>query len=416
MKRRSAFLGLAALLAGAPLLCAADWPGWRGPGASGEWREVTLPARLGAGNVEEVWSAGVGGGYAGIAVAGEQVFTMDRPAGSDLERVLCFERRTGRLIWKYEYQADYGDLSYGSGPRSTPLVVGDRIYTLGTVGRLFCLDRRSGRPLWGVEAVDDLDAKMPAWGFAASPLAVDDLLILQLGARPAGTVIALDRDTGKERWRALDDRPGYSTPILKKINGATQLVVWTADAAWGLAPGSGEIHWTFPFRTSNFDVAIISPVVHDDRLYLSGYWDGAATAILSEEGPRASWKGRVPANLMATPLWRDGYLYTLDRRRGLLCLNWNTGEVLWGDEHRITPKDRNPHTAMVWAGDRAAFLNSEGELIIARLSPEGVREDGRVNIIGPTWAPPAFAEQEVFARDDKRIVVVRILVERNGPK
>jgi outer membrane protein assembly factor BamB len=399
------------LVAGGLMLNAGDWPGWMGPDAAGEWRGVRLPAEFGDKAVAELWSTEIGGGYAGIAVAGDQVFTLDRPADSELERVLCLDRKTGRVLWTHEYAADYGDLDHGNGPRSTPLVDGDRVYTLGTVGRLVCLNRRTGELVWEVDAVADLAAEIPTWGFSASPILAGRLLIVPLSARPGGTVVALDAATGEELWRALDDRTGYSTPVVKRIGGREQLVVWTADAAWGLTPEDGEILWTFPFRTSNFDVSIISPVVVGSRLYLSGYWDGAATAVLSDRGPQASWKERVPANLMATPLWRDGYLYSLDRRQGLLCLRWETGEVLWSDEHRMTPKDRNPHASMVWAGERAVFLNSEGELIVARLSPEGYAEDGRVAIIGPTWAPAAFAGQEVFARDDSRIVAVRVAPE-----
>ena len=395
-----------------------DWPQWRGEGRSGVWEGVRLPQKMTAEDVKKRWSVPVGGGYSGIAVAGGRVFTMDRSKATEREaertekaareRVLCFDVETGKSRWAYEYSADYGDMDHDKGPRSTPTVRGDRVYTLGAVGHLACLRAATGSPLWSIDVATKFDIKMPIWGHSVSPLIEGPLVIVQVGARPDGTVLAFDVDTGEERWRALEDRPGYSSPIVMENRGKKQLVVWTADNIVGLVPSSGKVLWSVPFRTSSYDVAIISPVVADDRLFVSGYWDGSGAFSLGKSPPESSWKVDMPACLMATPLYRDGHLYALDKRQGVVCLDWKTGKVLWKDGHRITPKGRNPHASMVWAGTRVVILNTPGELILGEFTPSGYEEHGRVPIVGETWSHPAFSGQDVFARSDTELVCFRV--------
>ncbi len=416
---RPEFLAVLLALVVSTSALADDWPQWRGARRDGVWRGVRLPARLTEDSVETRWRVPIGGGYAGIAVVGQRVLTMDRPATGKIERVVCFDSRNGKVEWSHEYAADYGDLDHAQGPRATPTVERGRVFAVGTVGYVACLRLEDGAPVWTVDAATRLRAKQPIWGHAASPLLVDDLVILQLGARPKGTVIALDRRSGEERWRALDDRPGYSSPIVATIGGKRRLLVWTADRLWALDPATGASQWSVEFRTSNFDVAIISPVVCGPRVVLSGFWDGTRVFDASSDGvPRPVWQARQPSCLMATPLSRDGKLWALDRRNGFLCVEWATGRELWRDDYRLTPKERNPHASIVWVDDAssraagrsglAVALNALGDLVLLGLGAERYEELGRVHIIDKTWAHPAFAGQEVFARDHRELVCVRI--------
>ncbi len=400
------FLIRPALGAGEP----ADWPGWRGPDGAGVWAGVRLPEKFTAESIERRWRVPMGGGYSGIAVQGARVFTQDRQKGPPaIERVVCLDRKTGGTLWAHSYAADYGDLDHPNGPRATPLVRDGLVYTFGAAGHLVCLEESAGKVVWRLDLVKEFEAKVPIWGHSASPVLWRDVLLVHAGARPGGTLLALHPQTGKERWRAIDDRPGYSTPIAVRFGGRDQILLWTADGAHGIDPSSGARIWEFPFKTSSYDVAIISPVFRKNRVFVSGYWDGAEVFEIEDAGkPRSVWKARVPGCLMATPLQRDGHVFVLDKNRGLSCLDWETGEILWDDGHKLTPPGRSPHASLVWADGRCVALNSEGELVVARLSPTGYEEIGRAAIIGPTWAHPAFAGQEVFARNDSEIVCVGV--------
>ena len=401
---------------------AGDWPQWQGPGRAGVWSSVRLPRRLEPGAVEKLWSADVGGGFSGVVVVGNRVLTMDRSRASEKERVVCLDRKDGSLLWTHSYPAPYGDLDWGKGPRATPAVDGGDVFTLGAVGRVSCLSLSDGKPRWSLDLQRRFGGKQPTWGHSASPLVVGDLVYLQAGGQDGATVVALDRRTGRERWRALADRPGYSSPVMVRVGSTDRLLVWTADRLVALDPLTGEEVWGVPFRTSSYDVAIISPVFDGSRLFVSGYWDGAlACSLRHGQGPRELWKSRRLSCLMSTPLWSGDHLYVLDKRDGLLCVHWPSGKVVWSDQHRLTPRGRNPHAALVWAGEdrsdkvaggSAVAVNAVGELVLLNLSPERFEDRGRVKIIEgddvPVWAHPAFSGQEVFVRSQRELVCTRV--------
>ena len=399
-----------------------DWPQWRGPGRAGVWSSVQLPPRLGPGAVEKLWSSKVGGGFSGVVVAGDRVLTMDRGGSGEEERVLCLNRKDGSLLWTHSYPAPYGDLDWGKGPRATPAVEGGEVFTLGAVGRVACLRLSDGKPRWSLDLQTRFGGKQPTWGHSASPLVVGDLVYLQAGGERGASVVALDRQTGRERWRALEDRPGYSSPVMAKVGSTEQLLVWTADRLVALDPRTGEEIWGVPFRTSSYDVAIISPVFDGSRLFVSGYWDGAlACGLQHGQGPVELWRSRRLSCLMSTPLWSGDHLYVLDKRDGLQCIHWPSGKSVWSDEHRLTPRGRNPHAALVWAGEgrsgtnaggAAVAVNAVGELVLLNLTPQRFEDRGRVKIIeagdAPLWAHPAFSGQEVYVRSQKELVCVRV--------
>jgi outer membrane protein assembly factor BamB len=393
-------------IAALPRLAAADWPEWRGPDRAGVWADVKLPGRLEAAHVKVKWRQPLGGGYAGISVVGDRVLTQDRQGGD--ERVICLTRDTGKTLWTHGYPADYGKMEYANGPRTTPTVRGGRVYAQGAVGHIVCLDLATGAPRWKLDTLAAYGGKLPQWGHAASGLIAGDCIVFQAGGPPGPTLVALELETGKERWRAMKDRPGYSAPALQTIQGRRQIVHWSAESVAGLDAGTGEVLWQAPYA-STYDVAIHSPVFHDGLLLVSGYWEGSKALRFAAAGaPVEAWGGKALSLLMSTPLFRDGHLYGLDKSKGIACVEWQSGKVLWTDGHQATPRDRNPQAAMVWAGERAAIFNAKGELILASLTPGGYEEHGRVPITGETWAHPAFAGQEVFARSDTEIVAVEV--------
>lgn len=386
-----------------------DWPQWRGPGRDGVWPAQGLPDRLSDG-LKARWRAPLGGGYGGIAVVQGRVYVMDRQTmPRDVERVLCLSSKDGSILWQHEYAVDYNRMDYGNGPRSTPLVAGDRVYTFGAVGHLCCLDATKGKLLWQRDTVKELKGRIPTWGHACSPLLDGERLIVQVGGEPTACLVAFDKDTGKEIWRALPDRPGYSSPIFIDTKGGRQLVYWTAEHLNGLDLATGKVLWQVPHETE-YDVTITDPVYHDGVLLVSDYWKGSKAVALDDQGrnPRILWQGRRLSQLMCTPLVRDGHVYALDRAQGLKCIELKTGTVKWEGEH-VTPKDRNPQASLVWCGEQALIFNTPGELLLTRLTPTGCELRGKVAILDRTWAHPSFAEGCIFARNDQEIVCVPLL-------
>lgn len=390
-------------------LLAADWPEWRGPGRAGRWEGVSLPGKLDAGAIELLWSASLGGGYSGVAVVGHRVVTMDRPKGKPIERIACLDRATGKTLWAHEYAADYGDMAYGNGPRCTPTVRDGRIFTQGAVGHAYALDLESGKVLWKLDVAKTHGGKIPEWGYATSPLVFERLVLVQAGGAPGPTLIALDTATGQERWKALNEAPGYSSPVVIEQDARQQVAFWSAESVVGLDPASGQVLWRVPYK-STYAVAIASPVLDDGILLVSGFWEGSkAVRLHGRKEPEEIWSGKNLSCLMSTPLLRDGHLYALDKSLGLLAIEWKTGKVIWSDEHRVTPRERNPQASMVWAGsDRAMILNARGELILARLRPGGYEEQGRVKVSADTWSHPAFSGQDIFVRAETEVSCWRL--------
>lgn len=386
-----------------------DWPRWRGPRGNGTWRAGELPEKWPSQGLRRLWRQPIGGGYSGIAVTDGRAVTLDRQTDpEEVERVLCFAAATGELLWKVTYPVAYNNLQYGNGPRATPSIADGLVYTIGAVGDVYCITVDRGERVWTRNLERDFKAPRPGWGFSAAPLLYKNLLLIHAGARPDGCILALDQKTGKEVWRRLTDPAGYATPILMKHQGQPLLVTWTPSNVHGLDPSTGNVHWSLPFQVTH-GTSIAAPVSYGDIIIVSGYWDGSKAIRLGESIDEAEfvWKDRRNMRaLMSQALVRDGHGYLLDKRHGLTCFHIGSGKKLWDDANRMTPKGRNPQATMVWAGggDRALVLNSDGELILARLRPSGYREESRVRLIGPTWAHPSYAGDRVFARDDTEII------------
>src|SRR5262245_53238171 len=401
-----------------------DWPQWRGPNRDGDWRENGIVASIPASGLPVRWRARVLNGWSGPAVASGRVYVTDHNYKSDpeVERVLCFAETTGKLLWLHEYPCPYGDMEYGNGPRATPTVHDGMVYTLGTKGHLVCLNGETGALVWKKDLVRDLNAEIPRYGASAAPLVENDLLIVAAGAKPNGTLVAFDRTTGEERWRALADRPAYSAPILVEAAGKRQVIFWTGDNVNSLDPTTGQLLWQVPFKAT-FDPAqaTATPVLHKDKLLCLAAWNrGSLMLQLDTENPGASvfWKTRSqPTASISTPVFRDDkYIYTIIGDGALCCLDPATGNEIWNT--RAATSERFGTAHIVTNAERFFLLNQQGHLIAAHLTPDGYREAGRVPLIEPTagyraggpivWAHPAFANRHVFARNDRELVCVSL--------
>lgn len=387
-----------------------DWPRWRGPNADGRWNPAGLPEDFEKKEPQELWRQAIGAGFGGVTTDQGRVYVMDRlKTPKEVERVLCFDAESGTPLWKQEWDAAYGGMEYGTGPRASVNIRDGRAYALGATGVAVCLDAVNGNVIWKLDAVEAFGARIPQWGFAASPVLDGDRVLLHVGAEN-GSVIALDKTTGKELWRGGPDKAGYCTPEIITHDGNRQLIAWGPEHVQSLNPDSGAVNWLYPYKIT-YGVSIAQPLYHHGVLLVSGYWHGAKAFRLGA-GVELLWENeKENCGLMSAPLFKDGVVYMLDKTHGLQAFELKTGKILWSDNNMLTPKDRNPQMSLVWmdeARSLAALLNASGELVYVKLTPEKREELARWQIIGKTWAHPAFSGNRVFARNDKELIAWRL--------
>jgi outer membrane protein assembly factor BamB len=439
-------IGGAAAFVAPPSALGRDWPQWLGEDREGVWRETGLLERFPAGGPKVLWRAPLGPGNSGPAVAKGRVYVMDRrPAlGADgkpapaekgkspgKERVVCLGAGDGKPLWEHAYDCPYS-IAYRSGPRVTPLVHQGRVYTLGAMGDLYCLDAASGAVRWHKDLAKAYKAPPPAWGWAASPLVDGDRLFCLVGGE-GSAVVAFNKDTGEEVWKALTtEEIGYSPPILIEAGGKRQLIVWHSESINGLDPATGRVYWTQPYPTEG-DPERPAPTISQvrrfgDRLFLTSYYHGPLMLQLAADRPAVTvlWKDQTKKRtrpiglhcLMSTPVIKDGYIYGVCANGELRCCDIKTGDQLWETYAAVGGKKADCGTAfLVPQGDRFVLFNDSGDLILANLTPKGYEEIDRARIVEPVetsrgrqvvWAHPAFAGRCVFARNNKEIVCVSL--------
>jgi outer membrane protein assembly factor BamB len=220
-----------------------DWPQRRGPNRDGSWNETGVMEVFPRHGLEISWSAPVGRGWSSPIVAQGRVCVTDVEIAPPIARegVICFEESTGKRLWIYKYDAGYPDWAFSpdaGGPRATPIAQEGKLYTLGAMGHLICLDLLKGGVVWAKSLSKEYGVK-EFTGITASPLIEEDLLILYMCGKPGACVVAFDKNSGQEAWRALDDSFTYSSPIVITASGKRQLIVWT-QAVTSLDPKTGR--------------------------------------------------------------------------------------------------------------------------------------------------------------------------------
>lgn len=420
-------LSSGALLASLALLSAAgadDWPQWRGVNRDGQWREKGLIQKFAAPQIPIKWRVPVGSGYSGPTVANGRVYLTDRISEpQQLERVHCFDAKTGEKVWSHGYEAPYGSVSYPAGPRASVTVDDGRAYALGSLGHLHCFDAARGKVLWSRHLGQEYEVNLPTWGLTGAPLVEKDTLIVQIGGKDA-CVVGLDKKTGQERWKALSDPASYSAPTMIDQAGKRVAVVWTADRVVGLDPQSGKEYWAAPFPRKRWPIGVSTPVLSGDRLFVTSAIDGSLMlkvlpdrlAVEQLWARRGATERNTEAlhSLISTPMIIGDHIYGICAQGELRCLDAKTGDRIW-ENVSVVPVDKWAAAHLVQNGDRVWIFNEKGELIISRLSPKGYEEISRAKLLKPTlaqlrerggvcWSHPAFANQHVFARNDEELV------------
>ncbi len=433
--KRVTLLATALTLPG--FLGADDWPQWRGPGRSGIWRETGVLESFPSHGLAVRWRTPLGSGYAGPSVADGRVFVTDFQTAEGTkgrERLLALDQATGERLWSHDWPVNYAGIDYASGPRATPTADGNRVYALGASGDLVCVRTEDGAELWRRNFPAEFATDLPAWGTTAAPLVYKDLVVAVAAGRPDAKVIAFDKFSGKQVWRALsseDSGPGYSQPILVEVERRPTLLVWHAGALVGLAPENGELLWEQPFRI-RMETPIATPAWREPYLLVSAFFNGSRLYRLSRTNAKLLWKGLSDSaidtdglhSLMNSPVIDGDYVYGICSFGQLRCLRLSTGERVWETQAVTREKARNASAFVVRHGDHYFINNDRGELIIARFSPVGYEELSRTQLIRPTskpgtrrelgavnWSHPAYAGRHIFARNDEEIICASLAVE-----
>lgn len=411
-----------------------DWPQWRGAQRDGIWRETGTVEKFARPTIPLRWTVPIGAGYGGPTVAAGRVYVMDYLKAASTERVLCLDWRTGAKLWEVSYPCSYQGFTYEAGPRASVTVHEGRAYALGAAGNLHCLDAVSGEVLWQRDLRSEYRIRMPNWGIAAHPIIEGELMITQIGGAGDACVVALDRRTGVERWKAFPDEASYAPPIAIEQAGRRLIVMALGFRLVAFDPADGTLRWSHEQPKSSWPIAIPAPVVVGDLMFYSNAHAGSYLFRLARDRPAVDvvWeRGRRPRTedtlhpVIPDPLVMNGLVIGVQTDGELRCLDLMTGKRQW-ETIEAMPKAWHATMHLVRAGetgDRAWIFTEEGNLILARLTAEKYEELTRARLLQPTleqgprgravtWAHPAFAYRHVFARSDRELVCADLTAAR----
>src|ERR1044071_6890460 len=254
---------------------AQDWPQWRGPHRDGLVSSFTQPTAWPE-NLKPVWKIQVGIGHASPVVVGRKVYLLSRQGEEEV--VAAFDLDTGKQLWRDGYAVDYqmnpAAVSHGKGPKSTPVIYNDKLYTLGINGILSCYETANGKLRWRKEFSKQFKSTSPLYGTATSPLVVDGMVIAHVGGNDSGALTAFNADTGDVKWSWSGDGPAYASPVLFETGGTKQIVTQTQKYIAGFDLATGKLLWQIPFETE-YVQNCVTPVVYKDTVILSGLDKGA---------------------------------------------------------------------------------------------------------------------------------------------
>lgn len=366
------------------------WTGFRGPERDGHYRQRPILTEWPSGGLRPLWKQPVGIGYASFSAANGRAFTIEQRGSQEV--VAAYDVQTGRELWTHPWNRSFGG-SRG-GPRATPTWHDGVVYALGATGELRALADEDGRQIWRTDILQDADAGNLDWGMAASPLVVDDAVVVLPGGSDGKSVAAYDRRTGERMWSALNDKASFSSPMLATIDGVRQIVVFTASRVVGLTPDRGDLLWEFPWP---YGQNSSQPLILGDHVFVSTSSGGGAVMIqLTRDGDRFTarelWRTNRMKNNFSSSLHHEGFIYGLDGTI-LACIDAATGELKWKG-------GRYGQGQVMLASGHLVVTTEQGELALVRATPESHQEVVRFAAIeGQTWNHPAMVDGILLIRN-----------------
>jgi outer membrane protein assembly factor BamB len=372
------------------------WTGFRGPRGDGHYTEQPILTEWPARGLRPLWRQPIGGGYASFTVAGGMAFTIEQRR--DEEVVAAYRLEDGHELWTHGWPARFQEYYSDEGPRATPAFSNGRVYALGAMGELRCLNAANGQPLWSRNILVENKAGQPSYGTAASPLIVDDKVIVLTSAGANRSVVCYAASDGAVLWTALDDMTGYASPALVTLAGERQIIICAETRTVGMRVEDGSVLWEYPWRVSSNQLPIAQPVVLGPNRFLlsAGYFTGAAAVeiVKTDSGFSAQtlWKNKLLKNKFTSSVFWQGHIYGLDEDI-LTRLDAATGERKWKD-------GRYGYGQILLAGGHLVILSGDGDLALVNATPRRHEELARFSAIrGKTWNHAAIAHGRILVRN-----------------
>ena len=384
---------------------AADWPQYRGPNNDGSTPEK-IQTKWPTEGPRVIWKAALGPSFGSFAVSGNRAycFIQRKVDGEDREVAIALDDKTGNELWAVPLGKATYDRQGGDGPRSTPLVDGDRVYFLGAYQILTCLNAADGKVVWQHDLVKEHGGKILKWNNAASPITDGKLIFVNAGGE-GQALLAFDKKDGKLVWKGESDAPTHASPVLAKIHGVQQVIFFTQKGLVAVTPADGKVLWrhSYPFKTSTAS----SPIVSDDIVYCSASYDvGAGAVRVTKKGDQFSatelWRkpGQLP-NHWTTPVCKDGYLYGIfghgkSAEAPLKCIEIATGKEMWSQP------SFGGGGATVLVGDNVLAQTDRGPLVLVEANPKAYKELARAQIYGgQCWTMAVVSDGKIYGRNTK---------------
>jgi outer membrane protein assembly factor BamB len=384
-----------------------DWLQWGGPTRNFVSTSKGLAPSWPASGPKQLWTRPLGQGHSSILVSGNTLYTMY--SQGEQEVVIALAADTGKTIWEYKYDAPTAGMNYkeGLGPHSTPLLVGDRLFTVGAIGKFQALDKKTGKVLWSHDLWKEYGGTKMGRGYSCSPLLYKNTIIITLGGQ-GQTLIAFNPNDGAVVWKnqSLDMSP--ASPIIINVDGQDQLVAFLGKVIAGVDPNNGELLWSHPHVT-DWGLNISTPVWGNDNLLFvsSAYSGGSRVLKLAQAGGKTSvtelWFNNRLRIHHGTAIRLGDYIYgsSGDFGPSFFCaINVKTGEITFQD--RSFPKINS-----LYADGKLIILDEDGNLVLATVSPAGLNVISKVSLMrNLAWTAPTLAGTKLYIRDRQTIMAV----------
>jgi len=384
-----------------------NWSQWRGPNRNGIVSDFITPTTWPA-KLKLQWKTPVGSGISSPIVSQGKAWVHTRK--EEQETVSCIDLKTGKILWSTSYAAPFspnpGAAKMGKGPFATPLLSGNRLYTLGITAILSCFDAQTGKLQWRKE-FGQISTSNLFCGTTASPLMDKGNLIVLVGDDRSGSLIAFDPATGQERWKWSSDSVSYASPVAFEFEGIRQIIAHTNNAIVGLAAETGKLLWKMPFIDPPYGENIVTPLLYRNMLLISNGTEGVTAIRVTKEGgewnAKPVWKNLEVTMYMSSPVLDGDYLYGMSsKNKGhFFCLNVADFKVSWTTERR-----EGDNASLLHSKDVLFILTDDANLTVAKKSVKGFEPVAKYSVANsPTWAQPTMWGKYVLIKDDSTIAL-----------